>query len=114
MGNRSVTAERIPGLGRLESAIMLVLWNAREPLKCAEVIKRLDYDRKPAYTTVASVLAILCDKSLVRRLNDGRAWRYRYVVGLEHYLAEKINDLIRWANDPASVVIAAMDMPEDA
>lgn len=62
--------------GRLESAIMDVLWSHDRPLVVREVRERLRYTRPVAYTTVMTVLTILHGKGVLRRDKDGRAWRY--------------------------------------
>lgn len=102
----------LPGLGPLESAIMLTLWNAPEPLKVTEVTERLAYPRDLAYTTVMTVLTILCRKRLARRQRSGRAWMYASTLSHDDYLTERVRDLITHARDPEAVVRNAMAEPE--
>ena len=102
----------LPGLGPLESAIMLTLWDATEPLKVTEVTRRLAYPRDLAYTTVMTVLTILCRKHLARRYRSGRAWMYTSTLSHDDYLTERVRDLITHARDPEAVVRNAMAEPE--
>ena len=50
------SADWVPGLGPLESAIMTVIWDAGQSLSVRVVRERLDYQaadgEDPAYTTV--------------------------------------------------------------
>lgn len=75
VGAAAVLPERqavaVPGLGPLESAILTVPWDAREPLTVRDVRDRLDYRVEdgddPAYTTVMTVTTILWPKGLLSR-----------------------------------------------
>jgi predicted transcriptional regulator len=100
----------VPGLGPLESAVMLSLWDASRPLKVAEVGERLDYHKEPAYTTVMTILNILCRKGLARRLRIGRAWRYTPALSRDDYLAQQVRDLISFARNPTRVIQHALTL----
>jgi predicted transcriptional regulator len=67
----NAVAAWVPGLGPLESAIMTVIWDARQSLTVRVVRKRLDYlaadGEDPAYTTVISVMVILRRKGFLDR-----------------------------------------------
>jgi len=105
----------LPGLGPLESAIMLTLWDTSEPLKVARVAERLAYPRDPAYTTVMTVLTILCRKDLASRRRNGRAWLYAPTLSRDDYLTQRVRDLVTLAHDPEAVVrnaLAAAGAPE--
>ncbi len=102
----------LPGLGPLESAIMLTLWDAPGPLKVSEVTERLAYPRDLAYTTVMTVLTILCRKDLARRHRNGRAWRYAPTLSRDDYLTQRVRDLVTLAHDPEAVVRNALAEPE--
>lgn len=67
-------------LGPLGAAIMRVLWSAGEaPL--GTVVERLSHGgRRPAYTTVTTILSRLRERGLVERSRRGRAAIYRAVV----------------------------------
>jgi predicted transcriptional regulator len=98
----------LPGLGPLESAIMLTLWGTPEPLKVSEVTGRLAYPRDLAYTTVMTVLTILCRKDLARRRRQGQAWRYTPALSRDDYLTQRVRDLITLAGDPEAVLRNAL------
>ncbi len=106
------TASRpLPGLGPLESAIMLTLWDTAEPLKVNDVTERLAYPRDLAYTTVMTVLTILCRKDLAHRHRDGRAWLYEPTLSRDDYLTQRVRDLVTHARDPEAVVRNALAGP---
>ena len=88
----------VPGLGPLESAIMTVLWDAREPLTVRGVRDRLDYrvedGEDPAYTRVMTVTTILWRKGLLSRDKlpgeaDQRAWWYQPRSGMRRSAWER-------------------------
>jgi predicted transcriptional regulator len=113
-------AVAVPGLGPLESAIMTVLWDAREPLTVRGVRDRLDYCMEdggdPAYTTVMTVTTILWRKGLLSRDKlpgeaDQRAWWYQPRVTREDHLARVIRGALACAPDPAAVLLRALPAP---
>jgi predicted transcriptional regulator len=104
-------APSLPGLGPLESAIMLTLWDTPEPLKAADVTRRLAYPRDLAYTTVMTVLTILCRKDLARRHRSGRAWLYSPTLSRDDYLTQRVRDLVTLARDPEMVMRNALTQP---
>lgn len=67
-------------LGPLGAAIMRILWSA-DDAALATVIERLgEGQRRPAYTTVTTILSRLRERGLVERTRRGRAAIYRAVV----------------------------------
>ena len=101
----------LPGLGPLESAIMVALWDTPAPLNVTQISRRLDYPREPAYTTVMTVLTILCRKNLARRQRNGRAWFYEPTLSRDSYLAQRVRDLVVLARDPEAMVRSALAGP---
>lgn len=75
------------GLGKLERAVLEVLWDRGEPSLVRDVVRAL-VDRDLAYTTVMTVLDRMEKKGVVRRERDGRAWRYEPTAGRESYVAQ--------------------------
>lgn len=67
-------------LGPLGAAVMRVLWSTGEaPL--STVVERLgEGGRRPAYTTVTTILSRLRERGIVERSRQGRAAMYRAVV----------------------------------
>lgn len=76
----SAATAAVPGLGRLESAIMTAIWDAGRPLSVRVVRERLNYQaangEDPAYTTVMTVMTVLADAlSAARSGAAGRPMR---------------------------------------
>jgi predicted transcriptional regulator len=84
------------GLGKLERAVLDVLWDRATPCLVRDVVDALA-DRDLAYTTVMTVLDRLAKKGMVSRERDGRAWRYQpratregYAEALRRALADRL------------------------
>lgn len=67
-------------LGPLGAAVMRVLWSEGEAPVGAVVDRLSQGDRRPAYTTVTTILSRLRERGLVERSRRGRAAVYRAVV----------------------------------
>lgn len=79
-----------PGLGPLESTVLDILWDSGDAMSVRDVVEALE-DRKPAYTTISTVLENLRRKGWVARERIGRLWFYRpsrdrasHAAGLMH------------------------------
>ena len=66
-------------LGELETAVMAVLWQS-EHYDVNEVLKRLEWDKPLAYTTIMTVMNRLVDKQFLERTRSGRKYLYTAVV----------------------------------
>src|SRR5271156_451529 len=75
----------------LELEIMQVLWHAG-PCTVAEVQPRLQGEL--AYTTVQTMLNVLLRKKKVKRVQEGRAYRYRPAVSRERASGSALSDLV--------------------
>lgn len=75
----------------LELAIMNVLWD-RGPSTVAEVQPELAGEL--AYTTVMTMLNVLLKKKKVKRVQDGRAFRYRPAVSRQRATGSAVEDLV--------------------
>jgi BlaI family penicillinase repressor len=75
----------------LELEIMQVLWQAG-PSTVSEVQPRLQ--AQLAYTTVQTMLNVLLRKKKVKRVQEGRAYRYRPVVSRERATGSALRDLV--------------------
>jgi len=62
-------------LGDLERAVMDVAW-ARPHVTVREVVSALVAGRKPAYTTVMTVMNRLVEKGILKRRQNGQSYRY--------------------------------------
>jgi BlaI family transcriptional regulator, penicillinase repressor len=76
----------------LELEIMQVLWDVG-PCTVAEVQPRLKADL--AYTTVQTMLNVLLRKNKVKRVQEGRAYRYRPAVSRERASGNALSDLVK-------------------
>ena len=75
----------------LELAIMNVLWD-RGPSTVAEVQPELAGEL--AYTTVMTMLNVLLRKKKVKRVQDGRAFRYGPIVTRRRATGSAVQDLV--------------------
>src|SRR5580704_9617859 len=75
----------------LELAVMNVLWD-RGPSTVAEVQPELAGEL--AYTTVMTMLNVLLRKKKVKRVQDGRAFRYRAIVTRQRATGSAVEDLV--------------------
>ena len=76
----------------LELEIMQVLWEAG-PCTVAEVQPKLK--AQLAYTTVQTMLNVLLRKNKVKRVQEGRAHRYRPAVSRERASGNALSDLVK-------------------
>ena len=76
----------------LELEIMQVLWDAG-PSTVSEVQPHLE--AKLAYTTVQTMLNVLLRKHKVKRVQEGRAFRYAAAVSRERATGNALRDLVK-------------------
>ena len=76
----------------LELEIMQVLWEVG-PCTVAEVQPKLMAEL--AYTTVQTMLNVLLRKNKVKRVQEGRAYRYRPAVSRERASGNALSDLVK-------------------
>jgi BlaI family penicillinase repressor len=84
-------SRKSPTLTPLELEIMQVLWQAG-PCTVAEVQPKLQAEL--AYTTVQTMLNVLLRKKKVKRVQEGRAYRYRSAVSRERASGSALSDLV--------------------
>ena len=90
----------------LELEIMQVLWSAG-PSTAAEVVPQLEGSL--AYNTVQTMLQVLLRKGRVKRVAEGRAYRYRAAVTRERAAGSAISDLVkRMFGGSAEAMLLAM------
>lgn len=85
-------AKKNDRLTPLELQIMQVLWQAG-PCTVAEVQRQLAPEL--AYTTVQTMLNVLLRKAKVKRMQEGRAFRYRPSVTRERAGGNAVSDLVK-------------------
>ena len=76
----------------LELEIMNILWD-RGPSTVAEVQPRLKGEL--AYTTVMTMLSVLLRKRKVKRVQEGRAFRYRPAVTRQRATGSALEDMVK-------------------
>jgi len=76
----------------LELEIMNILWDDG-PATVAEVQPKLKGDL--AYTTVMTMLNVLLRKRKVKRVQEGRAFRYRPIVTRRRAVGSAVEDLVK-------------------
>ena len=92
-------------LGELENEVMTRLWHWNRPATVREVLEDLLRERELAYTTVMTVMDKLFQKGLLRREQDGRAFRYEPVSSREAYTAALMNDAWATSDNPAAALV---------
>lgn len=95
----------MPRLGKLEAAVMDVLWSADGLLTVREVLDRMPPQRNLAYTTVMTVLSNLHRKAMVERQAAGRAYSYRPTLSREGVAAASLREILDASDDPRSVLL---------
>ncbi|QKW40139.1 BlaI/MecI/CopY family transcriptional regulator [Actinomadura sp. NAK00032] len=85
---------------------MDVLWRAPEPLRVRELLAKLneDSDKGLAYNTVQTVAERLAQKGLLRRTQDGTAFRYGPTRAREEYAVELMLDALTDAPDHGAIL----------
>jgi predicted transcriptional regulator len=89
---------------------MNVLWR-RGPSTVLEIQEELDEELVDS--TIRTLLKILEDKGYVRRLKEGRAYRYQPLVGQDETRASAVKQVVRrFFGTPADLVLNLMDSGE--
>ncbi|MES9539412.1 BlaI/MecI/CopY family transcriptional regulator [Actinomadura sp. NPDC000600] len=104
--------------GSLERSIMDVLWAASGPLRVRELLAELNRntERTLAYNTVQTVAERLAQKGLLRRTQEGTAFRYSPTRAREEYAVELMMDALSESADHGAILarFAESVPPEDA
>ncbi|HVG24401.1 MAG TPA: BlaI/MecI/CopY family transcriptional regulator [Thermoanaerobaculia bacterium] len=87
---------RAKGLTPLELEIMNVLWEA-SPASVQQVQERLAASRALAYTTVQTMLNILCRKGKLKRTLVDRAYFYKPAVTRRKAVTDAVRELVQRA-----------------
>lgn len=99
-----MTSKDGPQLSRFELEILDVLWRLGEA-SVREVWEALQDGRRPAYTTVATILGRLEDKAAVRRAGKvGKQLRFAPVVSRRSTYRRLIDELIEIVGSPRPLV----------
>jgi predicted transcriptional regulator len=97
------------GSGRLESAVLDVLWQARRPLSPGEVQAALGAGPgadgpELSYSTVVTILTRLHEKKVLVRHRDGRAFRYEPVADEAGLAARRLAAMLDGGPDRQAVL----------
>lgn len=85
-------APKTQTLTPLELEIMNLLWD-HGPATVGELQPRMA--KEPAYTTVMTMLNVLLRKGKVKRVQEGRAYRYRPAVTRQKATGNALEDLVK-------------------
>lgn len=76
-----------------ELEVLKVIWN-RGASTVREVMDVLNEERPRAYTSVMSLLTVMADKGLLKRVPHGRAFLYEAAVDRQSALQQMVGDLL--------------------
>jgi predicted transcriptional regulator len=83
---------------------MDVVWTAATPVTVRDVVDRLA-DRRPAYTTVMTVLDRLAGKGVVTRELAGKAWHYSAAMTREQFVAQLMLDVLGQTDSRSATLV---------
>lgn len=95
----------MPHLGKLESAVMEILWSSGGSLTVRDVLEKLPEQRNFAYTTVMTVLSNLHRKAMVDREPAGKAYSYRPALTRQGAATAALREILDASGDPRSVLL---------
>ena len=95
----------MPHLGKLEAAVMDILWSSDGSQTVREVLAKMPPQRNLAYTTVMTVLSNLHRKGMVAREPAGRAYSYRPTLTREGAAAASLREILDASGNPQSVLL---------
>ncbi len=82
-------------LGELESEVMEIIWQSKDPISVRTVTQILQKKRKIAYTTVMTIMNRLVDKGILSRKQEGRAYLYKGAVSKDKFLTRISRQIIK-------------------
>lgn len=94
----------MPRLGKLEAAVMDVMWSADRPMTVREVRDRMP-GRDLAYTTIMTVLGNLFQKRMLTREEVGRGYSYRPALSRHGAAVAALREILDATDDPRSVLL---------
>lgn len=105
-------------LGELERAVMELLWDASAPMTGTEVRDGLvtteAAGKRPAATTVLTVLSRLEAKHFVERTRSGRPHRYSALRSRAEHTAELMTEILGTASDRSAALARFVGQVEPA
>ncbi len=82
-------------LGELESEIMEIVWQSKEPIPVRKVTETLQRKRKIAYTTVMTIMGRLVDKGLLKRSSSDRAYTYQSIYSKDRFITKVARQIVK-------------------
>lgn len=82
-------------LGELESEVMEIIWQSKEPVSVRTVTQNLQKKRQIAYTTIMTIMGRLTDKGLLKRTSSGKAYNYQPVYSKDKFLTRVTRQIIK-------------------
>lgn len=106
--SQSPQGEHLPDA---ELEVMGVLWQAREPLKTADIHKALEKEKNWSISTVHALLARLAERGFVSLEKKGRLKYYTPLVGKENYQKKETKTFLQkfYANSAKSLVATLVE-----
>jgi len=86
-------------MGKLEAAVMEMLWNNEEPLTPGQVHALLTEEHPLKYNTVMTILARLWSKGRLERKKTGRAFVYWAPISREKHVAARMEEALASATN---------------
>lgn len=80
-------------LGKLEAAIMEIVWRQDLPVTVKDVTRILAKRRPIAYTTVMTVMARLTEKDVLSRRLSGQSYLYKPKMSKERFVARVVHGI---------------------
>ena len=102
------------GIGPLEAEVLDVLWDASGWLTPGEVHEVISIRKELAYTTIMTVLSNLCDKGVLERRRDGRAFAYHPVQTREERTASTMTSALKAVENRPVVLTEFVGQLSDA
>ena len=102
------------GIGPWEAEVLDVLWDASGWLTPGEVHAVISIRKELAYTTIMTVLSNLCDKGVLERRRDGRAFAYHPVQTREERTASTMTSALRAVENRPVVLTEFVGQLSDA
>ena len=80
-------------LGELESKVMEIIWQSKEPISVRKVTDTLQRKRKIAYTTVMTIMVRLVNKGFLIRNLNGQSYLYKSKTTKEQFIARTVHGI---------------------
>ncbi len=92
-----------------ELEILKILWDSERPASVREVFEVVNRQTEPAraYTSVMSLLNVMAEKGLVRRMPNGRAFIYEPAMPREQTLGSMLGETLERVYDGSASLLVA-------